>query len=298
MGDRDTLVRIACKPMADNAREPNSFDEILALRETIVASLGPINENARRAAEQLASQLRISVGPAAISALARVRTITDDVAEQLRETWLSALPTNWRDLTTDEITAAVDLALDTGIAVVWVPRPDIIRVLLTADDTPAREQVLIAHDDEILDDLTAALAEVTHPDLQHLPTAAEQAINAYRDGHHGPAQSHAAATLSGIVHRHFAYRKFADARVRFERDHPDDVGLAQLRMTTLLRVFGRTITHTKYAQPGFNRHATLHEIPGDQHTPAHALTALLLLVGLLRELDEWFTRRDAQNAIT
>jgi hypothetical protein len=281
---------------------PDPFTELFDLRARILKVIGPTSRTADALAAQLQRSIKIDPGvlaaigrvkidPGVLASIQRIKVVSADLAERMRRAWLEALPPNWRGMSTDDVKACVDMAMESGLNVVWVPRREIVGALLGAEDDAAREAVLIDRTGDVLDDLAATLAEVTHPDLSDFRAAAAQAIDACRGGHFAAAQSHAAAALSGVVHRQFGETKFSKARERFERDHPDNVELRLLRMTTLLHVFARALTHTDYAQPGFNRHATLHGW-AYQHTHANAVAALLLLVGLLRELHEWFEREE------
>jgi hypothetical protein len=197
---------------------------------------------------------------------------------------LSALPENWRDIDFDELERAVMLAMEDGLALVWVPRGEIVRAMIDAPSRGEREAILLARESEILDDVDGALNRVQGDRLVHPRDLARAAAAAHRDGHHAAAQTLAAAALSALVHG-FGFQRFAQAREEWERDHPMEVDLFDVRITTLLQAFARALHHTDYARPGFNRHATQHGHVG-QFTTQHALTAHLLLGGLLRELVE------------
>jgi hypothetical protein len=99
------------------------------------------------------------------------------------------------------------------------------------------------------------------------------------------AQALVGATLTHLVNAVFGFPRFDTARNRLQRDDPENVGLAALRLTALLHCLAAAIEHTKYAQPGFNRHSTAgHDAMFAQYSATNCLRGLLLLVGLLREL--------------
>jgi hypothetical protein len=210
--------------------------------------------------------------------------------------WKEAMPANWHGFEVGDVTAAIDTATASGINLVWVPRADIVRAVCAAEHDADREAVLVDHRSEIVGDLDDVIAQVTLPSLGHLSRMARQAIAACRDGHFAAAQSHAAAALSGVVHDVFGHKRFSDARAAFSKDDPDDVALSTLRLCVLRQVFARALEHTNYAEPGFNRNASLHGAFPDQHTDANALAALLLLVGVLREVQAFLEAQEQIEA--
>lgn len=216
-------------------------------------------------------------------------------AETARRRLLAHFPDNWEGLESHQLIAATRLGSQSGINVLWVPRVEVIRQLLAVEDRE-RDSVLVAAEVDIFDDFAAQLREVAHPGLDHVPKLAAEAIAAHRDGHHAPAQALAAAALSRVVHANFGYKRFADARIRFERDDPlHGVELPLFRISALMQTFGRALHHTDHAAPGFNRHASTHAIAEDQYTEANSIAAMLLLVGLLRELDYLFEQEDRRR---
>jgi hypothetical protein len=275
--------------MPDRSSDP--FARLSVLQEQIRLAMQPAAEMQRRVIRGFSG-----ANERMLASLQRTQETMAQFAEAMQRQLEEALPANWRGMSARDISRALDMALASGVSVVWVPRADIVRALLDAPNDTAREAVLIERTGDVLDDLAVTLAEATHPELGHIRKMAAEAIAACVDGHFAPGQSHAAAALSGAVHDYFGEERFNRARERFEKDHPDDVELALLRMTTLLRVLARALQHTDYAAPGFNRHASLHGRSPEQHNQANALAALLLLVGLLRELHVWFEQDDAEAA--
>jgi hypothetical protein len=118
-------------------------------------------------------------------------------------------------------------------------------------------------------------------------TLTVQAVKAARDGHIEAAQAlagsmltHLAETLADTTRNAFPkIRKTAKAQ------HPEQVGISQLRTSIVRWTLARVLVHTDNAPAGFNRHATAgHSSVQRQFTEEHCLSALLLLGGLLREV--------------
>lgn len=185
--------------------------------------------------------------------------------------------------------------LETGICLVWVPRPELIRKLIDSDGDAERESVLIGHEAEVLEDVGAALALATHTELGASPAVAREALGAYEAGCRRASQTLSGSLLTAVLDENFGQRNFADARTRFQRDHPDYVGMSVFRLAAVQQSIANAITPTRENPPGFNRHATAHSIATTQFTDANALTALMLLAGVLRELHEAYLSLDRQE---
>jgi hypothetical protein len=239
---------------------------------------------------------------AALRAQTRMDALAGDIRAELRRTteqmeryYRECLPSNWRDFSTDQVDQAVDLALDTGLSLVWVPRAEIVEELLVASPTE-REHVLRSDEPDVLHDLGACLDEITHSALRNFQQAGKEAVAAYRGGLPWASQALASAAISGAVHELFGEDTFADARERFEREHPSEEDMRLFRMRVLMWACARALRGTAEGLSGFNRHASLHGVFEDQYTEANALAVLLLLVGLLRELQPWFAREHPDEA--
>jgi hypothetical protein len=225
----------------------------------------------------------------------QLNRVVAQAAEAAQRALKAAFPPNWHELTWEEMRSALGFGAESGINVVWAPRAQIVGELLTAADHETREQILVDREYEILEDLDRCLDLATHPSVEPEVLYAREAIASQRDGGPAAAQALSASVLSALVHDEFQFERFADAREKFTSEDPDDVDLQLARMTMLKQTFGRALHHTDHAPgPGFNRHATLHAHDG-AFTRPNALAALLLLVGVVRELDVWFKRDDEQN---
>jgi hypothetical protein len=205
-----------------------------------------------------------------------------------------AFPPNWEGREVGEVDQILELSLRTGLNTVWVPRLDVIRELLNGADDEARDAVLVRRQPEIMEDIDGSLDCVTHESMVEELRLTRAAVASLRDGHAAPAQALAASVLSGIVHTTFAFSKFAEARARFVRDDPNEVALRVFRLTAILHTLARALTKTDEADHGFNRHKSLHAHEG-HYTRAHAISALMLLAGVLREVDLQLNRQPRET---
>lgn len=228
------------------------------------------------------------------SVLRQAQEAAREFAQRAQVALERAMPPNWRELSREEFDAAIDLSLETGINLVWAPGPSVIRELLAASGDRERANVLVARRDVILGDLEQLVAESDHARLHHLPAMARQACAAMRDGHHGPAQTHAAAALSYAVEVLFGMPRFRDAREAWEAEDPERVGMRLMKLTLIRRTLARALHRTDYAPPGFNRNASAHGVSIEQYSEPNAIASLLLLAGLVRELQALLEELDRE----
>jgi hypothetical protein len=219
------------------------------------------------------------------------RTVID-AAKQFHEHWTRAMPANWRGLSGTQVGALVELMGRTGLGLAWVPRQEIVVEILDAPNDQARFRILTVREPEVVADLQQALDDVAADQLSELKAAASEAHRAHVDGYHSPAQALAAAALTDLIENHLG-SQLSKLRRDFERVDPMEVAgpLEDLRLLTLLVALAKSVLSRFDREGGsvprtFNRHAALHTVSTDQYTPLNALCGLLLLVSLLRELEE------------
>jgi hypothetical protein len=216
-------------------------------------------------------------------------------AERFEESLRAAYPTNWLHLEAEDVIGAGELMTKQGLNVAWVPRVGVVRELLTAPDAEAREQVMHDREAEILDDIRRSLAATSHPELVEPVNALAEAVGSFGDGRYRSAQALATVTLGTLIHDAFGDSKFADARRKFEAFDPEEAPLQEFRLSAVLRCVARALEPTTVAGPGFNRHASAHRVSTDQYTRTNALASLMLVAGVLRELDFWFGVEDEND---
>lgn len=206
-----------------------------------------------------------------------------------------ALPANWRELKSDEVKQVVELMKADGLNLAWAPRPEILRHLIAAESHEARCGVLVDHREEILEDVEQVLEMVERSDLAPIVAAGFEAIKTYRAGHPAPAQTYAAAVIGEVIHGTLGYETFGEVKRQFrDKDPLHDVGYRDFPLFAVGRALARTLDRFKDAGDGFNRNLTQHRI-GPPHTEPNLLTVLLLLAGLLLEVERVLNRHDARE---
>jgi len=223
-----------------------------------------------------------------------VRKLGGFAADAL-ESFKRALPLNWRDLESDQLDNVVELMKAEGYGLAWVPRAEILSEILNAPDHPARAAVLEAHCEEILEDIETALELVQRDDLQLLRAATVEAIETFRAGHPGPAQTYAASAIGELVHGPFGAEDFGAVKRLFQDTDPmHDVGFADFPFYALGHALVRTFARFKDAGDGFNRNLTQHRL-GAVHNEPNLLMVLMLLAGLLIEVQRILNRQDRRR---
>ncbi len=236
---------------------------------------------------ELAEQVQRAVDPWR----GRLPQIMEDAtraADAMRASWEAAIPANWRDLSFDEIEAVLDLMDESGWALVWTPRGEIVRMLIEADGEE-REQRLLAVEGDVLDDLLAATEGLSSAELKELVDGNRESIACFRDQRFLASQALSTIVFTTLFHRHID-AKFADARSKIEPLDPRDATIANVRVYCVLRSVLVAID-TYYGREDeaiptrFNRHASAHRLSAEQYTRLNALAAIMLSTSLLRELD-------------
>jgi hypothetical protein len=224
-----------------------------------------------------------------------VRFLREDlapIAQKAVEALSTKLAPNWIGLTVDELEGATALAKEKGLCVVWAPRQEIVRALLAAETDADLETVLSEHVDEILADVEAVLDEATHPDIAEHRTLALEVIADFRDGRPASAQALAGTVVTNVVTVLFG-TSFGDFWKRWEEVEPEDASLGEFRMRVILFSLARTVHHTDYAVPGWNRHVAIgHAGLTDLTDATLALQAVMLVGAVVRELHAVYTLLD------
>ena len=235
----------------------------------------------QRIGEQLAKTARANYESIIAPALRGLETI--------QRAFRESIPSNWHDLDSGELRAALEGTESDGICLVWAPRVEVVRLVLAEDTTEKRLAVLAASSSDVLDHLAAVLAESDHTDVPNHADAhafAAEALDAARDHHWTAAQTLPASWLGQVLHGVLnypvlgglgaAYKKFAGQDI-------EEVTLRALKLTMLEIATAKALTNMDIAGPGFNRHGTQQRDRAFFSKP-NAIAGLLLLIGWLREL--------------
>lgn len=198
------------------------------------------------------------------------------------------LPPNWWELAPPEQLDATTFVGRTSVPLFWVPRAAVIRAITQTTTKAERDVVLCASRSTIIADVDAVLNECTHERIATLAIAGREAAAAAGGGHMRATQALAAAIVGDILDKHFGLSNFRDARTRLEDELPDKVSMRFWRRASLQSALLAAIALSWTDPPpdGFNRHLSAHGVDPRQYTAANALEGLLLLAGLIRELQE------------
>lgn len=279
-----------------------------AVAQRATEATRPALEAAQRAAE--------AVRPALEAAAKQAQRITAQWAEALGDldhirqlatragemfvVLRAALPPNWPAGVDFE--SVIAIANDDGIPVVWVPRAEILLQLVEAKDREERVQVLLAHEAELAEDAAATLAEIQHESLVGQTPLAQDALRAWAGGHPAAAQALAVAVIETAVTRLYAQgRKYEKVAAAVKIDLDDDA-IATIRVVAALAPIARFYTPwwPNFPTPppeALSRHVSVHRADVTHYTRANALIAVLLMVSVLRALQEDQEAADAERQI-
>lgn len=208
--------------------------------------------------------------------------------------WRRVFPPNWSSLRVGELRKAQSVMLETGICLTWVPPAAVIRAIISARSMGDQHAALLASESVILGDLARVTEEVTHPRLADVRDAAREAAAAYEAGYRRAAQALCASALSAVLSDDFGVPGFPEARRRLAQDRPGATSPRLLRRAYVQWSLRRAIEGARpdFPPQRFNRHLTAHSLAHEQFTDAYAVSALMLLTGVARELQELYAVGD------
>jgi len=211
----------------------------------------------------------------------------DGLLGLLRTFFLGVAPPNWQALPVGMNLQADKLICETGLCLVWVPEADVIAELVDSTDKHDRDAVLVRNTDPILDSIERVLTEVAHPQLGLLRESALEAVDTARAGFFGASQTLSATILTAVLEEHYGFT-FGLARQAFESEPPASAGLWSHRRALVQRAIHISILRSDLRSPdgGFNRHISGHGSDLDHLSQPHAVEALMLVGGTLREMHE------------
>jgi hypothetical protein len=208
------------------------------------------------------------------------------VVQDARKALVEAWPPNWQEMNPDQTSAALDLAEEGTIPIIWVPPTPILEELLNAQTHIEREAVLSQRRTQLLDAAREAVADSTVqvvPQQAELARFAHEAIAAADSGLDRAAQSLAAGGIGYMIHSVLGYEKLGEAFKEMGERDPGDASIHELRFVSLQIATSNSLTDVDRGPAGFNRHGTQHGDPAHFTEPA-MLASLMLLVGWVREL--------------
>ncbi|MFD7407754.1 hypothetical protein ACFV7R_35000 [Streptomyces sp. NPDC059866] len=226
---------------------------------------------------------------------AQFRGLADTVAKAQR-VLERVVPSNWLGESLDY--DAMPPILEGGTPLAWVPSAPIIRQLLAAPDAQARAQALEENTEEIVASCREALSAVSQPGLRQQAAMLEDCLTMVEASTLGGAQALAASVWDTVYRgvwraepalKTAGFFKYKDVAKKLPKIDLDDSTLLQFRQACVFAPFVKACEdfHDSHPVPTvFNRHATAHAAGSTQYSRANALTALMLAVSLLRELEQ------------
>lgn len=173
------------------------------------------------------------------------------------------------------------VALEDGLPLSWVPRSEIVLLLVEADGWEARVGVLTERRGDILDDCKKAIEPIEH----EWAVQCRSAIAAMRMELDGPAQSHASNIVDSIVLRLHGQQGRDHAKKQAQEgfdDLPLQLAAENLTLRPLFRAFTTWFPSTNVDPPDyFARHATSHAVG---HTGVFSSVSALVAVMLATSL--------------
>ncbi|MBH0242563.1 MULTISPECIES: hypothetical protein [Streptomyces] len=184
------------------------------------------------------------------------------------------------------------LAKDSGIPVSWVAPAHVLRHLLDTGDHDARLGVLVDHQDEIRM-LCKEMAEYCDDEwLGDAPEMAAKVVAAWGDGHPETAACMALLAVEELAHqvsrvdrskKHKGLQDVAKAVVSNDDWFPQ----GQTVLSPLFPLYAQYWAHKGHEVPEqLSRHALVHSISLGHLSKGHAIVAIMLMISLLRELQE------------
>ncbi|MEU6310775.1 hypothetical protein [Streptomyces sp. NPDC047014] len=214
------------------------------------------------------------------------------------------LPENLQALRTAEWARLFAICEEDGICLIWAPRTEHIECLLGLSGRTERQQYLVEHRSEIVDDVLASLDAVDHPELFDLLELARDAADAVRGSHYRPAQALLGNILDTAMTRHghtwlratFPWAQFTSRRkgpgsntvlTEARAALPAWGELQMLLVVPALMVSGMMKAFSKTdREQTFNRHLSAHEASTVAYRIEFALSSLLIVQALLRQIDQ------------
>ncbi|MFD7677085.1 hypothetical protein [Streptomyces sp. NPDC060187] len=223
-----------------------------------------------------------------------LQEITRRRAEWIPENLRHLPPTYWDWL--------FRVAVKDGVCLTWAPRASIVQKLLKHRTSKERHQYLLDHRAEVAEDVMAGLDEVIHPDLDAYADFTRQAVSCIQAGHDAAAQALLGNILDSALRAHGGgwvkdqFGSSGDTPNKLIqgslKHHPGSTfagGATMLAPYLLILSLKNAFDGPHQQQSTFNRNLTAHRTRRDIYRPEFALTALLVVHGLLRQLDGYLS---------
>ncbi|MFD8440870.1 hypothetical protein ACFV2I_38270 [Streptomyces microflavus] len=238
-----------------------------------------------------------------------LRGLAPGVAAKAADLAELLFPPNLQGFTDDEWDRLIALCTEDGIGMMFAPSAEHLQALLKAPDRTARYAYLMAHQEELLDEIDDGLNDIEHEDLGDLVELASRAVDCAAGGHWEGALSIAANVTNTAMEQHaIAWYRNEFSSTRSAKNVPISgvsgpgatidyvvtnipvpertVGVFELRAHLVVRPLSSTFRHTSAGNDTFNRNAVAHTSSYDSYREEFTVPALLTMHSLLRGLDE------------
>lgn len=204
---------------------------------------------------------------------------------------------NWVDVKGLDVSRVESVVLGDGIPLAWIPRAETVQLILEAEDTRRRRQVLSNRWRGIILDCEEVLAEVTDPSLVEHVSFCRDVIVSIRNGMWRPAQALAANLLDTVLTWNIdsasvKYGKQGNGVVdaNGSSDGPTLDDFESLPFRTAIVMAAVWSAHERYSgQLGvsevprkYSRHASVHGVSRRQYTKVNAILSMMHVVSVLR----------------
>lgn len=253
------------------------------------AGLAPYVRTIAQSVAEWQQKVAASIGPA-VEAIGRAAVMTGRTLAPVID-YLSRLeaakPPNWP--TVLAYPRLHDLAKD-GFPVIWVPAAPVLTELMDARTVIDRQNVLLGHADEVIENARAVLGEVTHADLAEHARVVHQALDCVRTND-APAQALSLQVATVAAAHETGHETLAGLATHLKALLEPDaiVTPTDLRSAMTLLAVGPLLARFRPGDPvptTPNRHAISHTVSSLQYTPGNALWSVLVAVSVLRQAQE------------
>lgn len=206
-----------------------------------------------------------------------------EIIRALRET----RPPNWPDSV--DIDRMTEVIQTDGLPMVWVPPTEVVTEVLRQTDRASRVQVLLAHQDDIMDHCRMVLGDVSDPSMNGQLPLAFKAIDAFQSNHTEAAQTLAVVVAETVISREIG--DYEAAKRRSKDFDVDRLSYADVRIEGALAPIGVFYTswHPRSPRPApaeLSRHVTVHNADVNHYTRGNSLIAVMLMASALRAIQD------------
>jgi hypothetical protein len=211
------------------------------------------------------------------------------LAVDFREAYDEGVPAVWQRLDTPQLWQVIKLMERTGWCLTATPPSEVLAELVAAEDDERRRALMLANEGRILDDLDRELRGIDSAPLPLVHRGAREAFEAHNSGLFLAAQALSANALAALLEREgpFSMRNLGAARALLSTLDVEEAGLREIRFCAVAAAVHRVLANYRPGDPTptlFNRHASAHSLNAEQYSQLNSLTAVMLLIGFLREV--------------